>query len=141
MLSRLSKEHCADLVAGTLAERTLEPELIDEIVAKADGIPLYHTFQGAKHSIQTLVAPDGSIAHVICTLNRSKLRRSKWVEPDCDPRSQDIGTRCAAAFAAAGWRGPLNIQCQQDAEGTILVHEFNGRFTGGTVDRWLLGHV
>ena len=40
-LSRLSKEHCADLIAGTLAERALEPELIDEIVAKGDGIPLF----------------------------------------------------------------------------------------------------
>jgi class 3 adenylate cyclase/predicted ATPase len=41
MLSRLSKEHCADLAAGTATGRTLEPELIDEIVAKADGIPLF----------------------------------------------------------------------------------------------------
>ena len=48
-------------------------------------------------------------------------------------------TQCAQAFAGAGWRGPLNIQCQQDTQGTPLIHEFNGRFTGATVDRWLLG--
>jgi carbamoyl-phosphate synthase large subunit len=128
---------------GWIVQKFLgNPRSIVDYLARieTDGIPLYHTFQGTKHSIQALVAPDGSIAHVICTLNRSKLRRSKWVQPDSDPRSQDIGTRCAAAFAEAGWRGPLNIQCQQDAWGSILVHEFNGRFTGGTVDRWLLGH-
>ncbi|HEX3632669.1 MAG TPA: adenylate/guanylate cyclase domain-containing protein [Casimicrobiaceae bacterium] len=40
-LSRLSREQCADLAAGTTSGRALEPGLIDEIVAKADGIPLF----------------------------------------------------------------------------------------------------
>jgi biotin carboxylase len=103
------------------------------------GVPLYHTFQGLKHSIQALIAPDGTVAHVICTRNASRMRRSKRVEADHDPVSLDIGTRCAQTFASAGWRGPLNIQCQRDADGALLIHEFNGRFTGATVDRWLLG--
>jgi hypothetical protein len=103
------------------------------------GLPLYHTFQGLKHSIQALIAPDGSVAHVICTRNASRMRRSKWVEADHDPLSLKIGTQCAQAFAATGWRGPLNIQCQRDAHGALFIHEFNGRFTGATVDRWLLG--
>jgi hypothetical protein len=42
-------------------------------------------------------------------------------------------------FADAGWRGPLNIQCQRAPDGEILIHEFNGRFTGATLTRWLLG--
>ena len=41
VLSRLTKEQCVDLVAGTIATRALEPALVDEIVAKADGIPLF----------------------------------------------------------------------------------------------------
>ena len=41
VLSRLTKEQCVELVAGTAATRSLEPGLIDEIVAKADGIPLF----------------------------------------------------------------------------------------------------
>ncbi len=104
------------------------------------GIPLYHSFQGLKSSIQALIAPDGSVPHVICTRNQSRMRRSKWVEVDRDPVAFDIGTRCAQAFSAAGWRGPLNIQCQRDMDGVLLIHEFNGRFTGATVDRWLLGY-
>ena len=103
------------------------------------GIPLYHTFQGLKTSIQALIAPDGSVAHVICTRNHSKMRRSKWVEVDHDSLPLQIGTLCAQEFAAAGWRGPLNIQCQRDAGGELCIHEFHGRFTGATVDRWLLG--
>lgn len=104
------------------------------------GIPLMHSFEGLKHSIQALIGPEGSIVHVICTRNVRYMRRSKWVRPDADPASRDIGMRCARAFAAIGWRGPLNIQCAATEPGEILIHEFNGRFTGGTVDRWLLGY-
>ena len=104
------------------------------------GVPLYHTFQGLKHSIQALIAPDGPVVHVICTRNMSRQRRSKWVEPDRDPLSLELGIACAKAFSASGWRGPLNIQCQRDTDGLLLIHEFNGRFTGATVDRWLLGY-
>jgi carbamoyl-phosphate synthase large subunit len=117
------------------------PRPITEYLASIEtlGLPLYHTFQGIKHSIQVLIAPDGSLAHVICTRNYRNQRRSKWVEPDDDPVSAAIGTKCAHAFSAAGWRGPLNIQCEKTLAGETLIHEFNGRFTGATVDRWLLG--
>ena len=40
-LSRLTREQCANLAAGTATGRKLESEVIDEIVAKADGIPLF----------------------------------------------------------------------------------------------------
>jgi len=103
------------------------------------GIPLYHTFQGLKHSIQALITPDGSVAHVICTRNASDRRRFKRVEPDPDPEARRIGERCGQAFSGLGWRGPLNIQCQRSGRGELLIHEFNGRFTGATVERWLLG--
>jgi carbamoyl-phosphate synthase large subunit len=76
----------------------------------------------------------------MCTRNASRLRRSKHVEPDPDPEARAIGVKSAEAFSAAGWRGPLNIQCQRSAEGELLIHEFNGRFTGATAERWLLGY-
>jgi carbamoyl-phosphate synthase large subunit len=118
-----------------------DPQVVARYLANVerDGLPLFHTFQGLKHSLQALIAPDGAIAHVICTRNQSDRRRSKTVAPDPDPASHDIGARCARAFAAAGWRGPLNIQCQKDTDGALHIHEFNGRFTGATVDRWMLG--
>jgi class 3 adenylate cyclase/tetratricopeptide (TPR) repeat protein len=40
-LSRLTREQCADLAVGTATGRKLGSGLIDEIVAKADGIPLF----------------------------------------------------------------------------------------------------
>jgi carbamoyl-phosphate synthase large subunit len=118
-----------------------DPRTVTDYLAaiEAKGIPLHHTFQGPRHSIQALIAPNGTIAHVICINLVSDRRRSKWVEPDSDPASQEIGTKCARAFAEAGWRGPLNIQCQRAPDGQLLIHEFNGRFTGATLARWMLG--
>jgi carbamoyl-phosphate synthase large subunit len=118
-----------------------DPRPIHDYLAaiKSAGLPLYHTFQGLKHSIQALIAPDGAVVHVICTRNVQNQRRSKWVEPDPGPVPREIGASCARAFSDAGWRGPLNIQCMESAGGDMLIHEFNGRFTGATVDRWLLG--
>jgi 3-methyl-D-ornithine--L-lysine ligase PylC-like protein len=129
-------------VDGYIVQQYLgDPGRITDFLSAIDagGIPLNHSFRGIKHSIQALIAPDGSVAHIICTRNYRNQRRSKWVEPDGDPVSASIGGACARAFSTAGWRGPLNIQCEKSAAGEILIHEFNGRFTGATVDRWLLG--
>jgi carbamoylphosphate synthase large subunit len=104
-----------------------------------EGIPLTHSFQGHKHSIQVCVAPDGATVHVICTQNVRPTPTTKLVRPDGDPDARALGERCARVFSAAGWRGPLNIQCQRDASGQLRIHEFNGRFSGATADRWLLG--
>lgn len=139
------EDQVATLLAqdGYIVQQFLgDPEPVREYLAaiRERGVPLMHSFEGLKHSIQALIAPDGSIVHVICTRNVRFMRRSKWVRPDAEPASRDIGMRCAHAFAAAGWRGPLNIQCAATEHGEVLIHEFNGRFTGGTVDRWLLGY-
>jgi carbamoyl-phosphate synthase large subunit len=134
-------DHALDVDRFVVQQFLGDPAVVERFLADSErrGFPLHHTFQGVKHSIQALVAPDGAVAHVICTRNVSERRRSKWVEPDDGPEARAIGERCASVFAAAGWRGPLNIQCQRAPGGELLIHEFNGRFTGGTMDRWLLG--
>ncbi len=118
-----------------------DPRTVTDYLAaiEAKGIPLHHTFQGLRHSIQALIAPDGAIAHVMSILIVSDRRRSKWVGLDADLTSHEIGAKCAGVFAEAGWRGPLNIQCQRVPDGRLLIHEFNGRFTGATFERLLLG--
>ena len=118
-----------------------DPSRVTEHLAsiERDGIPLTHSFQGHKHSIQVCIAPDGATVHVICTQNVRPTPTTKSVWPDPDPDAHVLGARCARAFAEAGWRGPLNIQCQRNASGELRIHEFNGRFSGATADRWLLG--
>ena len=128
---------------GMLVQKFLgDPEVVCRYlsVVETDGVPLFHTFQGLKHSIQALIAQDGTVAHVICLRTQSDRRRSKVVVPDAGGEAPALGARCAAAFAAAGWRGPLNIQCQRAADGRLYIHEFNGRFTGATIERWRLGY-
>ena len=105
---------------------------------QTDGVPLLHSFMGEKHSIQALIGPKGDVRDVIATRNRKDLR-SRSVVPDTTPSTLALGRRCAEALAQVGWRGPLNIQCGEDGDGTLWIHEFNGRFTGITADRALLG--
>ncbi|MBI4190918.1 MAG: hypothetical protein HY525_10320 [Betaproteobacteria bacterium] len=105
-----------------------------------EGIPLFHSFQDAYSSLQVLLGPDHRIEYVNCIRNRitGRLTRSKTIDHDAEPR--EIGERCARAFAAAGWRGPLNIECKPAADGTLMIHEFNARVTGGTAARWEMGY-
>ena len=51
-----------------------------------------------------------------------------------------MGIKCGEVFSQQGWRGPLNINCQQDRKGKVKIFEFNGRFTGATHARFLLGY-
>lgn len=104
------------------------------------GIPLFFTFEGVKRGTQLLIAPDGSLAGAFCTRQRMRQGGSDRVEVDDDAVSNALARQCGAAFAAAGWRGPLNIQCLEAPDGSLHIHEFNGRFTGATEARRLLGY-
>jgi biotin carboxylase len=108
--------------------------------ANIEGIPLVHSFQGTMRSQLVLLGPDRRIESVTCIRIRVTGRNalSRALDHDVEPRQ--IGERCARAFAAAGWRGPLNIQCQSAPDGTLMIHEFNARFTGGMAARWELGY-
>jgi len=104
-----------------------------------DGVPLFHRMQGLARSMLAIIAPDGGLAALFNTRRVRQLRRSTWMAVDDDHAAIDVGRRCARAFAAAGWRGPLDIECLVDAAGELRIHELRGRFTGGSMDRWLLG--
>ena len=103
------------------------------------GIPLFHSFEGTMRSQQALIGPDGTIAQVVCTTTAMRHGRSERLRLDPDPQAHALGMRCARAFSEFGWRGPLNVQCQAAPDGELFIHEFNGRFTGATAARRLLG--
>jgi len=117
-------------------------EVLQDYLAQVadEGVPLHHTFQGIKRSLQVLIAPDGAIVHVVCTRNHITRQNARSVTIDNDPEPRRIGELCARVFSAAGWRGPLNIQCQPTSSGILLIHEFNARFTGATAARCHIGH-
>lgn len=103
------------------------------------GIPLFHSFEAVKQSIQAMIGPHGKVEGVFTTLHRMRNGISVAVEEDFDEDVKALGERCAKVFAQLGWRGPLNIQCQRTPEGQLNIYEFNGRFTGATAARALLG--
>jgi carbamoyl-phosphate synthase large subunit len=61
------------------------------------------------------------------------------VAPLNEPDLLALALAYGQAFAAAGWRGPCNIQGKRDPELGLQVIETNGRFSGGTSARRLLG--
>jgi carbamoyl-phosphate synthase large subunit len=104
-----------------------------------EGIPLFHSLEGVKRSLQVLIGPEGRIEHVVCTRNQRLRHNARSIALDGDVEPRRIGEACARVFADAGWRGPLNVQCLPAADGSLLIHEFNLRFTGATGARWYLG--
>jgi carbamoyl-phosphate synthase large subunit len=79
------------------------------------------------------------VSGTFATKNTMRQGRSVSVEIAPADDAAALTRRCAAVFAGAGWRGPLNVQCQRDADGTLMIYEFNGRCTGATAARRWLG--
>ncbi|MBP6531588.1 MAG: hypothetical protein KA260_15825 [Burkholderiales bacterium] len=142
IVSTRQQAHKALKLPGYVLQKYLgEAQTVTSLLQDIEnvGIPLFHTLEGRKRSIQILIGPQGVLEHVVCTINEHTGRNARCISIDATPQAREIGYRCAAVFAKAGWRGPLNIQCQPDAAGALQIHEFNARFTGATAARTLLG--
>ncbi|MEM8955399.1 MAG: hypothetical protein AAGD22_14690 [Verrucomicrobiota bacterium] len=118
------------------------PEKITQYLAgtQSHGVPLFHSFEEVKISLQTLISPEGKILAVFATKNTMRFGKSEQVTREENRSCLELAEKCAATFADHGWRGPLNIQCQQSQTGELLIIEFNGRFTGATSARYYLGY-
>jgi carbamoyl-phosphate synthase large subunit len=110
------------------------------VSCEAAGLPLHYSLEADKFAVQTLVRRDGQAGVVFCTRHRMHVGRSVDVEFIDDARLHRLGADYACALAAAGWRGPLNIQCQLNAQGRYRAYELNGRLTGATAARYFLGY-
>jgi len=118
-----------------------DKEEVFRFISKSDmsGIPLFYTFEEDKTSIQVMISPDGIPTAVFATINTMKNGISTSVVKDDSTDSLELGHTCGQILGRLGWRGPLNIQCQRRADGELAIYEFNGRFTGATAARTLLG--
>lgn len=104
------------------------------------GVPLFHSLESVKISLQAFIGANGQTTGVFVTRHRMRQGVSALVERDDDPAAHALALKCAAVFAREGWRGPLNIQCQPDRDGTLRIYEYNGRFTGATAARTAMGY-
>ena len=108
--------------------------------SKENGLPLFHSFEQIKISIQCFITKQGAPLTPFITKNKMKSGRSEAIESYRQEDALELGLRCANVFAKAGWRGPLNIQCQRTPDGDLAIYEYNGRFTGATSARYLMGY-
>jgi carbamoyl-phosphate synthase large subunit len=104
-----------------------------------DGFPFYFTLQGLKHEIQVTFDRHSKPVGVFATYNRQAFR-TRYVRPNTQPETLALGRQCGEVFSRLGWRGPLNIQCQRDRHGRLKIHEFNGRHSALSAERWMLGY-
>jgi RimK-like ATP-grasp domain len=109
---------------------------------EVNGFPLFHVLQGHTHkkvSIQLMFGPDSQPRGAFAADNQC-LFRARRVRPSAEPDALALGEQSAQVFSRLGWRGPLNIQCQRDRDGRLKIHEFNGRYSALTAERWMLGY-
>ena len=92
------------------------------------GIPLFHSFEGTKISVEIFIAPNGSPAGNYCFSITIADDRTMRFERHQSAEAKALGEQCIRAFADAGWRGPMNIQCKLTPGGRLIIFEFNGRF-------------
>ncbi len=103
------------------------------------GLPLFFTLEDTKLSLQACIGPHGEVTAAFASGNVMRMGRSERVHVVDDAALTELARRWAGVFAQAGWRGPLNIQCQRDQCGAVAIYEYNGRFTGATAARQRLG--
>jgi carbamoyl-phosphate synthase large subunit len=126
------------LVQEYLGSREVLTRYLDEL--ERLGVPLFNSFEELKYSLQAFIGPAGDIVGHVVTRHAMKQGKSAVVEVWEDAELDALVQRAATTFAEAGWRGPLNVQCQQCPDGRFVVYEYNGRFTGATSARALLGY-
>ncbi|TAN47418.1 MAG: aldehyde dehydrogenase family protein [Methylococcaceae bacterium] len=106
----------------------------------ASGVPLFHSLNDIKHSIQIFIAPDGTAAGNFCTVNTRRHGVSMQLDRYLSEDAAALGRRCIEVFARAGWRGPMNIQCRMTPDEGLVIYEFNARLSGASAARHLMGH-
>lgn len=125
------------IIQKFLGEQEIINRYLDTL--KTTGLPLHHSFEGVKHSIQIWIAPDGTPAGYFCTRNVNRNGTSLSLERYHGDDAKNLGMMCMRAFSEAGWRGPVNIQCQKAPDGQLYIYEYNGRISGASAARYFMG--
>jgi carbamoylphosphate synthase large subunit len=117
------------------------PPLNDHLRELDLGYPLFLCLpEEAQYAGQTVIAPDGRVLDVFCSVNTMVLGRCERSQAVGDPGLIDVTKAYAEAMARAGWRGSFNVQLKRQPDGAYKAHEMNGRMTGSTSARRWLGY-
>lgn len=135
-------ERAFELRPDLIAQAYLDPPPnMAALVAPPDaGLPFFFSFPEARqYFLQIVVGPDGAISEPFGTLSLQVGGQALRSERCGDPDLLETGRAYARAAASEGWRGPLNVQLKRTPAGTFSAHDLNGRFSGGTAARALMG--
>ncbi len=125
---------------GYLLQPFLDPPRAEALqLDTSAGLPLFWEVPVVDSpAIMAVVEPDGAVRGPLCFAVTHRLGRVEEIHRVDDPALHAFSVAAAAAFAAAGWRGPLNLPLRRGPD-TWFVIEINPRFTGGTSGRFHLG--
>jgi carbamoyl-phosphate synthase large subunit len=103
------------------------------------GVPLVHHIAETDHySAQAMVGTGGELlAYLATLLDRSEI---VVVKPIDAPQLEQLTADYVRHLGALGFVGPLNLNCKRLSDGRFVPYELNGRFTGTSSSRALLGY-
>jgi carbamoyl-phosphate synthase large subunit len=105
------------------------------------GVPWFFSVEEtAQYAGQTVIGPDGHAGPVFCSVNTMVMGRCEASQACADPVLAQLAQAYAEAVAGLGWRGSFNVQFQRNSRGEYKAHEMNGRMTGSTSARRLMGY-
>lgn len=103
------------------------------------GLPLFWEVPcDDEPGVMALFGTQGEIGPHMCFSSRHRLGRNEALWVLDDPLLVAFAADVLPKFAAAGWRGPLNLQVRRGREGWQVI-EINARFSGGTAARLHMG--
>ncbi|MEM1337335.1 MAG: hypothetical protein AAF634_09200 [Bacteroidota bacterium] len=106
-----------------------------------NGLPLFYSLEELKYSMQMYVGKSGSLMGSIVTKHAMKNGVSVAVHIYENHGLDELIETYYNGFAKNGWYGPINVQLQRSNKtGELRAYEFNGRFTGATAGRYILGY-
>lgn len=105
------------------------------------GVPLFHGIVEDDHySAQGLVGAEGELLAFFATLHIMEGGKSISVQPLAEPALERMTADYARALSPLGYIGPLNLNCKKIDPHHFMPYELNGRFTGASAARALLGY-
>jgi carbamoylphosphate synthase large subunit len=104
------------------------------------GVPLFFSIpEEAQYAGQTIISPTGELSDIFCSINRMVMGRCEASQKIDEPELLESTRAAAQALASIGWRGSFNIQLKRTPGGQFKINEMNGRMSGSTSARRLMG--
>jgi carbamoyl-phosphate synthase large subunit len=118
----------------------LPPEAPQLLASFDAGLPFFFSFpERSQYALELFIGPDGVCSEPWACRNTQIGGRSVRSERVHDHHLISLGEQYGQAMKQEGWMGPINIQTKRTSEQTFVAFEMNGRFSGGTAARTLMG--